>query len=194
MPTVDAIAVAELSAPHGVRGWVRVHLYDRDSEALRPGLHVELRPPQGAHGPSAIPMRILAVEPVPGKAVLRVHFAEIDSRDRAEALRGHEVWVARADLPALEEDEFYLTDTIGLPVERALSEDRTQPLGTIVGVTSNGVQDLLEVQYVRPDGRKDTWLLPALPQFIVDVDAERLRVVLPIGLLPDTLESAGEGP
>lgn len=189
MPTADAIAVAELSAPHGVRGWVRVHLYDPDSEALRPGLRVELRPPQGSHGPGAMSAQVLAVEPVPGKAVLRVHFAEIASRDRAEELRGHEVWVAREDLPALEDDEFYLGDTIGLPVERALAGDGTQALGTIVGVTSNGVQDLLEVQYTRKDGRKDTWLLPALPQFIVDVDDARVRVELPLGLLPDEFEA-----
>lgn len=194
MPTADAIAVAELTAPHGVRGWVRVHLYDPASAALRPGLHVELRPPEGARTSAAVATEILAVDPVPGKAVLRVHFAAIADRDRAEALRGYEVWVDRDDLPALDDDEFYLADTLGLPVERALPDGAVQPLGVVVGVTSNGMQDLLEVEWTRPDGRKDTWLLPALPQFIVDVDAARLRVELPLGLLPDALEAAGAGP
>ena len=147
----DAIAVAELSAPHGVRGWFRARLYDPDSEALRPGLRVELRP-AGKPDLAAVAATIVAVEPIPGKAAVRLQLAEVADRDRAEALRGHEIWVARADLPALEDDEFYLSDTIGLSVERVLG-DRTQQLGTIVGVTINGVQDLLEVQYTRKDGR-----------------------------------------
>ncbi|WP_434420468.1 ribosome maturation factor RimM [Nannocystis pusilla] len=191
-----AIAVAEVSAPHGVRGQLRFHLYDPDSRALRRGLRVELRPPNSPEGHARADMsfRILAVEPVPGKPSVRVQLAGVDDRDHAERLRGLEVWVARADLPALAEDEFYLTDAIGLPVERELGEGRTQALGVVAGVTSNGVQDLLEVEWTRPDGRRDTWLLPVLPQFIADLDGERLRVDLPLGLLPDALEEGGEAP
>lgn len=191
-----AIAVAEVSAPHGVRGQLRFHLYDPDSRALRRGLRVELRPPNSpeGHARSDMSFRILAVEPVPGKPSVRVQLAGVDDRDHAERLRGCEVWVARADLPALAEDEFYLTDAIGLPVERELADGRTQALGRVAGVTSNGVQDLLEVEWTRPDGRRDTWLLPVLPQFIADLDGERLRVDLPLGLLPDALEEGGEAP
>ncbi|PCC71703.1 16S rRNA processing protein RimM [Nannocystis exedens] len=192
-----AIAVAEVSAPHGVRGQLRFHLYDPASRALRRGLRVELRPPNSPEGHARSDMSferfvILAVEPVPGKASVRVQLDGVTDRDHAERLRGREVWVARADLPALAEDEFYLTDAIGLPVERALADGRTQALGVVAGVTSNGVQDLLEVEWTRPDGRRDTWLLPALPQFIADLDGERLRVELPLGLLPDALEQGGE--
>ncbi len=89
-------------------------------------------------------------------------------------------------MPSPYDDEFYLADAIGRPVQR---ERDGVALGTIVGVTSNGVQDLLEVQYTRKDGRKDTWLLPALPQFIVDVDDARMQVELPLGLLPDEFEA-----
>ncbi|HEY8379581.1 MAG TPA: ribosome maturation factor RimM [Nannocystis sp.] len=191
-----ALAVASVSAPHGVRGEVRVRLYDPDSQALRPGLRVELRPPEGSKGHvhSDMSYQIVTVEHVPGKPVARVRFAEVGDRDHAERLRGRELWVARADLPALAEDEFYLADTVGLPVERELPGGRVQALGEVVGITSNGAQDLLEVAWTRPDGRRDTWLLPALPQFIVDLDARRLRVELPLGMLPDALEAAGEGP
>lgn len=183
-----AIAVAEISAPHGIRGWVRVRLYDPDSTALRPGLRVELRPPAGAHG-TPMSAALAEVEPVPGKAVLRVRFTEVADRNLAEALRGHEVWVARDALPSLADDEFYLHDTIGLPVERELSGGRVQALGTVAGVTSNGAQDLLEIEWTRPDGRRDTWLLPVIPQFIADLDDRRLLVEVPLGLLPDALEA-----
>lgn len=189
-----AIAVAEVSAPHGVRGLLRFHLYDPDSQALRPGLKVELRPRGGpaGHVPSDLSFEIVRVEPVPGKATVRVQLAGVTDRDQAERLRGREVYVARSDLPALADDEFYLADTVGLPVERVRDDGSVQRLGVVVGVTSNGAQDLLEVEWTRPDGRRDTWLLPALPQFIGDLDGERLRVELPLGLLPDVLEAGGE--
>lgn len=189
-----AIAVAEVSAPHGVRGQLRFHLYDPDSRALRPGLKVELRPRGGpsGHVSSDMSFEIVAVEYVPGKAAARVQLAGVTDRDYAERLRGREVYVARSDLPALADDEFYLADAIGLPVERVREGGGVQQLGVVVGVTSNGAQDLLEVEWTRPDGRRDTWLLPALPQFVVDLDAERLRVELPHGLLPDALEAGGE--
>ncbi len=183
----DALAVGAVVGAHGVRGWVRVHLYDPNSSALRRGLVVTLRAPQQA--PQSL--KLAAVEPIPGKPVCRVQLAGVTDRDQAEALRGRELWLARADLPALARDEFYLADIIGLPVERVGPDGRVQPLGTVVGLTSNGAQDLLEVEFQVEGRRPDTWLLPALPQFIVEVEG-RVLVDLPLGMLPDSLAGDDE--
>lgn len=185
----EALSVAVVVGPHGVRGWVRVHLHAPGSKALRPGLVATLRASQASG--EDLKTKISSVDPVPGKPLLRVHFAGIDDRDQAEALRGREVWLARKDLPALKPDEFYLADLIGLSVERLRPEGRIQPLGTVVGLTSNGAQDLLEVEYEPPGRRRDTWLLPVLPQFIVEIEG-RLRVDLPLGMLPDALADGDE--
>lgn len=178
----DALAVAAIVGPHGVRGWVRVHLHAPNSTALRAGLVATLRAPGG----SEIVAKIVAAEPIPGKPMCRVQLAGITDRDQAEALRGREVWLARKDLPPLKADEVYLADLIGLAVERLRPDGRLQPLGRVIALTSNGAQDLLEVEYDVPGRRSDTWLLPVLPQFLAEVDG-RLRVDLPIGMLPDVL-------
>lgn len=183
----DAIAVAALVGAHGVRGWVRVHLYDPKSTALRRNLVLNLR---SANLPP-LKLKIVALDPVPGKPVWRVQLEGITDRDQAEALRGREVWIARANLPALKKDEFYLADVVGLPVERVRPDGSVQALGTVVGLTSNGAQDLLEVEFQAPGKRPDTWLLPALPQFIVEVE-RRLLVELPLGMLPDVLAGDDE--
>jgi len=189
----DALAVAAVVGAHGVRGWVRVHLYDPNSSALRRNLVITLRAPNQA----PLQLKIVALDPVPGKPVWRVQLAGVTDRDQAEALRGREVWLARADLPALTKDEFYLADVVGLPVERVRPDGSVQPLGTVVGLTSNGAQDLLEVEFQAPGRRPDTWLLPALPQFIVEVEG-RVLVELPLGMLPDALagddEAVDDGP
>lgn len=183
----DALAVAAVVGAHGVRGWVRVHLYDPSSSALRRGLTVTLRAPKLA----PLAAKLVAVEPVPGKPLCRVQLAGVSDRDQAEALRGRELWLARADLPALASDEFYLADVIGLPVARLRPDGSVQPLGTIVGLTSNGAQDLLEVEFQVEGRRPDTWLLPALPQFIAEVEG-RVLVDLPLGMLPDALAGDDE--
>lgn len=189
----NAIAVAAVVGAHGVRGWVRVHLYDPNSSALRRGLVATLRAPQQ----EPLPLKITAVEPIPGKPVCRVQLAGITDRDQAEALRGRELWLARTDLPRLAKDEFYLADILGLPVERLRPDGSVQSLGTVVGLTSNGAQDLLEVEFQLEGRRPDTWLLPALPQFIAEVEG-RVLVELPLGMLPDALagddEAVEEGP
>lgn len=189
----DALAVAAVVGAHGVRGWVRVHLYDPNSSALRRNLLLTLRAPNQ----EPLQLKIVALDPVPGKPVWRVQLAGVTDRDQAEALRGREVWLARKDLPALSKDEFYLADIVGLPVERVRPDGSVQSLGTVVGLTSNGAQDLLEVEFQAEGRRPDTWLLPALPQFLVEVEG-RVLVELPLGMLPDALagddEAVDDGP
>ena len=180
----QGLAVAVIVGVHGVRGAVRVHLHAPSSKALRPGLTATLRAADGEA--DALTYKISTVDPVPGKPMARVHFAEVTDRDQAEALRGREVWLARADLPPLAADEVYVADLIGLAVERLRPDGRVQPLGTVIALTSNGAQDLLEVEFQVPGRRPDTWLLPVLPQFIAELDG-RLRVDLPLGMLPDAL-------
>ncbi|MBK8260932.1 MAG: 16S rRNA processing protein RimM [Nannocystis sp.] len=178
MTSKPTLAVASVVAAHGIRGAVKVHLHDPESESLALGRTVQL----GADGRYA---KIIESSRVPGKNIVRLQLSGVGDRDQAEALRGVELHVERASLPPLAEDEFYLEDAIGLAVERA---GASPSLGVVVGLTSNGVQDLFEVEWSGADGHIHEWLLPVLPQFIEDIDERRLLVRLPIGLLPAALE------
>jgi 16S rRNA processing protein RimM len=164
---------------------LRVQLHDPRSQALAPGRRVVVRSANRA--PATHEVR--QVDPVPGKpGRLRVALVGVPGRNDAEALRGCELLVARRDLPALAPDEFYLADAIGRPVRRR-HDDRA--LGTIVALTSNGAQDLFEVEWRGSDGRIHGWLLPVLPDHVVDVSEARVLVDLPLGLLPNELEGEG---
>jgi len=85
----------------------------------------------------------------------------VADRDQAAALRGQEVRVDRAELPALDEGEMYAVDLIGYEV--------SDPQGRIRGVVENleeaGPQDLLRlaggtlvplslVKEVQPEARR----------------------------------------
>lgn len=172
--------VARVVGVHGVRGALRVRLHDEDSAALQIGVEVSLCRPDGEVVERAA---IERVAPKPGSHLVRVWLEGIEGRDAADALRDLEVRVPRGSLPPLDEDEYYLADTIGLPV---LEDGRA--LGTVVGVTTNNAQDLFEVEWASVQGKMRRWLLPALPEFVTQIDERGVHVDLPPGMLPTELE------
>jgi 16S rRNA processing protein RimM len=91
-------------------------------------------------------------------------------------LRGTELFVPRERLPEPEEDEVYVHDLIGLPVDLA---DGTR-LGLVVDVADYGAGDLIDVKI---EGRKDTVLIPFADQYVLEADGTRLVVDLPEGFL-----------
>jgi 16S rRNA processing protein RimM len=126
----DLLAVGRVARAHGVRGRVLIAPYNEDSEGL--------------HG-----VRRLWI----GQREFEVDRAErvnlgylfalrgVEDRDQAAALRGQEVRVDRAELPALEEGEVYAIDLIGYEV--------SDPQGTVRGIVEDveeaGPQDLLRL-------------------------------------------------
>ncbi|WP_066652413.1 MULTISPECIES: ribosome maturation factor RimM [Sphingomonas] len=75
-------------------------------------------------------------------------FAEIIDRNAAEAMRGTEITVPRAELPPLDAGEYYHVDLLGLPVvstEGAL-------IGHVVTIENFGAGDVIEIE--RPSGAR----------------------------------------
>jgi len=129
--TKDDILLAQIGAAHGIRGEVRVKPFGEAGMLDRYG------PLHDAQGRS---YEISAMRPQ--KTVLVVRFKGIDSREAAESLNGVELFVDRSALPAPEEDEFYLSDLIGL---QAVSPNG-ETLGKVVEVHDFGAGDILEIR------------------------------------------------
>lgn len=91
--------------PHGLAGEVRVHPFNADSPIWAALKSVYL------DGESIDVQRCTRA----AKHFI-VRFAGVANRNDAEALRGRELSIARGELPELDDDEFYLTDLIGLQV------------------------------------------------------------------------------
>jgi 16S rRNA processing protein RimM len=179
------LSVGYVAGAHGVQGMVRIQMFDRGSEALAAGVElflVDRKTKAVVHT-----KRVESMAMVPGKPAARVQFEGVSDREGAEALRGLTVEVLRDALPDLEEDEFYLADAVGLTVERELEDGGAQQLGKVVAVTTNGAQDLFEIEYF-DRGRARRWLIPVLPGFVKDVDDQRVLVDPPEGMLPEALE------
>ena len=107
------------------------------------------------------------------KPILRI--AGVASREAAEALRGEPLQVAEADLPPLEEDEFWAHELPGCAVvdgEREVGEVRR-----LVGLPSC---EVLEV--VRPGGGEPL-LVPLVRDAVRSIDVAAGRIDIDLGFL-----------
>lgn len=180
----DELSIGYVAGAHGIRGALKIRLDNPDSEALVEGRRVSLRDDRGQVRARA---KVARVGRQPGSDRWRLWLDHVDDRDAAEALRGLRIWVSRSELPDLGEDEYYLADAIGAAVVRRAGETE-QALGEVVGLSSNGMQDLFEVAWQSPGRGERVWLLPALPEFVVGIEPGKLEVDLPEGFLPTELE------
>ena len=129
----NLILVARLAGAFGVRGEVRITAYTEDPKTLL--TFRDLLKEDGSPG-----LTVLSGRPQKDTLVGRV--AEIASKEEADARRGLKLYVPRASLPPPDEDEFYLTDLIGLAVVTPGGE----ALGSVLSVRDFGAGDVLEIK------------------------------------------------
>lgn len=158
------VPVAEVSRPHGVRGELRLRLYNEASDLLFDRPAVRLRLPDGTERDA----KILGVRPA-NKAVL-VRLAGVDDRDAAESLRGAAVCVARDAFRPLDEGEFYACDIEGARVVTPSGE----LFGHVESLQSYPTCDALVVARVGAGSIE----IPLLESFVANVDTERHVVEL----------------
>jgi 16S rRNA processing protein RimM len=160
------VLLGEITTVHGVRGDVVIRSHTADPADIT--AYGALETAQG--------------KPVPAIRVIRVtdrgviaHLAGIDDRTTAEALRGTQLWIARARLPAAQDGEYYHADLIGMT---AISPDGTT-IGSVIAVANFGAGDLLEVQLT---GSHETEFIPFTNNFVptVDLATRSVSVIMPI--------------
>jgi len=158
----NLILVGRVAGAFGVRGEVRITSFTADPSAL-----LDYRDMRREDGQAALTL----VSGRPAKGGLVVRAKEVETREQAEALRGLKLFVPRGVLPEPDEDEFYVTDLIGLSVVTPDGE----PLGRIKNVQDFGAGDLLEVE--PPEGA--SWYLPFTRDAVPEVKlADRLVVAV----------------
>jgi len=148
----DLILVGRVAGAFGVRGELRITSFTAEPMSL-----VDYRTLLREDGSPALTLTGGRV----AKGGVVVRASEIETRDQAEAARGLKLYIPRAVLPDIEEDdEFYVADLVGLTVV----DTDGAPLGRVRSVRDFGAGDLLEVE--PPAG--ESWWLPftkdAVPQ------------------------------
>jgi len=162
--TETKILLAQIGAPHGIKGEVRVKPFGEPDMLDQYG---KLETKEGKK------FKIKRMRPQ--KNMMVVKFEGVNTREEAEALNRVELFIDRTKLPELEEeDEFYIEDLIGMDV---LDESGVQ-LGTVLAVPNFGAGDMIEV---KPTNSSSTYYLPFTKEVVPEIDFENasLTVVPP---------------
>jgi 16S rRNA processing protein RimM len=132
------VPLGVIAGAHGLRGELRVKPYNPSSELLPSLERARLRPAGGAAA-EAREARVLGAHW--HGAMLLLAIEGCGDRDAAQALRGFELCVPRADMPALAAGEHYLVDLIGLQAKTR--DGRT--LGEVVEAVEYPASQVLRV-------------------------------------------------
>jgi 16S rRNA processing protein RimM len=135
----DTIAIGKIVGAHGIKGEVVIQPYNPDSESEE-----LFNGATDKHG-KTYSVKIRGHK----KQHIIVAVNQVTTRTEAEQLRGIELYVPRAKLPLLEEEEFYHSDLVGL---KALHPDLTV-YGSVSGVYNYGAGDIIEIEL--PSGAKE---------------------------------------
>jgi 16S rRNA processing protein RimM len=155
-PGPRLVALAEVTRPHGVKGEIRLKLYNRDSDLLLDFPEVVLEYPDGER-------RAVTVESArrANDAALLQLEGCVD-REGAEELRGAKVLVPRESFPEAADGEFYVCDVIGA---RVMAPDGE--IGVVEEFQSYPTVDALVVR--TPRGKVE---IPLVDDVIESLDVE----------------------
>lgn len=160
MDLQDPVSIGRVNAPHGVRGTLKV-------KPLGSGRHLRrgVAPVVGGER-----REILASRETPRGFLLDLE--GVPDRESAGRLRGEELLLDRSELDEPEEDEFYVSDLVGL---EAFDEGGAR-LGAVTGTFSTPAYEVLVVGTVGEES-----YVPFTQEHVpeVDPDGGRLVVVIP---------------
>ncbi|MCW1250441.1 ribosome maturation factor RimM [Acaricomes phytoseiuli] len=164
----DAVRVARIGKPHGIRGEVTVEvLTDAPEKRFAPGAVFATEP--AAQGPLTVASARW------NKGILLLGFEETPDRNAAETLRGVRL-LAETDEAEDDADAWYEHELVGLQVR---VDDRI--IGEVAELQTRPAQDLLLIRLQSGDEA----LVPFVEQIVPEVSTEQgfLRLTPPEGLL-----------
>ncbi|MFN4960381.1 MAG: ribosome maturation factor RimM [Burkholderiales bacterium] len=156
-PPADWVALAEIGAPIGLKGAVRLHTLKSvtglaiDESLLVDAQECWVRLSNGQW------LHSLIMECSPQTRGLKLQLADVNDRDQAERLRSGSVGLSRSSFPAESDDEAYWADLIGCRVVNREGFD----FGEVSAMQTNGEHDWLVVAA--------GWI-PFVGHYIDDVD------------------------
>lgn len=159
----DLLQVGVIANTHGIRGEVKVFPTTDDMTRFKRLKEVLLDT-----GKEYLSLEIAQVRFFKNLVILK--FKGIDNINDIEKYKGKSLMVSREHAVALEENEYFIADLIGL---RAVS-DEGEELGTLEDVLQTGANDI----YVICKPGEDELLVPAIRDCVKKVDLAAGEVTL----------------
>ncbi len=169
MSDMDRLLLGVIAGPKGIKGELKVKTFTEDPKDIAAYGSLESK-----DGSQKFDIKLAGFS----KNLPVIRIKGVSDRNKAEALKGQELYVTRDKLPKLvDEDEFYHTDLVGLDV---IFDDGTH-YGKILRLHDFGGGDIVEI---KPDGKseKASILVPFTKEMVPTVDMTNGHIVVD---LPD---------
>jgi 16S rRNA processing protein RimM len=163
----NEVALGRVMSSFGVRGEVRVFLFNRETDFFSREREVTLVSKTGERRRVRIRMRSGSGKRVIGR------LDGVDDKESADALHDWEIWVEKDCLPDLEEGAFYHHELLGLPVET----ESGRPLGALAEVHAAGGVD----SWVIRSGTEECYVAALRENVIQVLPGDRIIVADHVG-------------
>jgi len=183
MAASSLVVLGRLMKPHGIKGAIRVEYYAESPELLEKPLMLRA----GRFAPRPVRIREWSL----WKDQLILTIEGVNDRTQAEQMRGQELLIDASFLPEADEDEPYLRDLLGLTVKL----ENGETVGELEDIDFPAGQEMWVIRAPESKGGYEI-LLPAVPEFVLDIDldAEIVTIAPPEGLLELYAGNAAEVP
>lgn len=169
MSSKDTVILGKFGAVYGINGWLKVISYTDIPEGI-----FDYTPWQIQSQGNVQPVQISSWKRHSNGLIVKLE--NINDRDAAQRYVNAEIVVASGSLPALEGDDYYWKDLIGLSVVN----EAGYHLGEVSDIMETGSNDVLVVKANRTDafGQKER-LLPFLTDSVIkEVDLTQRRILV----------------
>jgi len=170
----DAVEVGAIVDAYGLKGWVKVAAHadaGHGGDALLSAKRWWLMKGRERQSAPSLQAKTHSDSVV-------AHLGGVTDRDAALSLRGSRVYISRSEFPALEADEFYWVDLLGLDVVNLAGVN----LGKVADMIDNGAHSVLRVEYAAADkvGKPVTAerLIPFVGVFVKTVDQAAKQIIV----------------
>ncbi|HOJ92116.1 MAG TPA: ribosome maturation factor RimM [Dictyoglomaceae bacterium] len=159
------IRIAKIGEPFGIRGGIKIWSFFDPILNLKKGQMLYL-----SCGDTLLVKEELALELVRehNKGFV-VYFSGIDTREKAEKIKGNWLLLDESELPELPEWQFYSFQIIGLPVYEISGEY----LGTIREIIETGSNDVYVIE-----NEEEELYIPAIKDIIMEVDLKENKMIV----------------
>ena len=155
------VPIGEIIKPHGIKGELKIILYNEESRTLQKNKLVFL-------GENNF-LKFKVEKTSYSLKKNRIKFFEINSKEDAESLRGKLINIYRSDLPELKKDEFYLNDLVNFRIVDKSNND----YGVVKEVLHLPANDVLSVFYSNQE-----YLVPMIDDVIIMIDIDSKKIII----------------
>ena len=153
--------MGRISAPFGIKGWVKVQPYADSANSLKQYDTWWLDGPAGWQAYQVEQAQVQGVDVI-------AKLAGCEDRDAAEACKGRVVAVPREAFPPAQKGEFYWADLVGLRVKNV----EGLGFGVVSSMLDTGANAVMVVRQEAVDGNEDgdERLIPFIADVVMRVD------------------------